>query len=116
MGRYLKEGDVLEGWFGYVEHDPARSTVSTLRFEQDWKEVRKIAKESRTQKGKVDAARKTIIDKWGARATDMASAPAYNTLTKLRYIAKNANFDDGLALINRAILLRIRQNHVKGRP
>lgn len=108
MESYLKEGQKLENWSNYVEHDPARTTVSVNRFEQDWKEVSKVARESRTQREKVNATRKTILDKCGERASDMASAPTYYTLTKLRYIAnKYTSFDHGLSLINRAVLVRI---------
>lgn len=115
--QYVEKGEELSNWFSFIEKDPARKTVSILRFEEDWKGIRKATNESRSQQGKVIGARKTIMKRWGERATKMASVRTYYTIAKLRYITgKHPNFEDGIALINRAILLRIRQCHAKNNP
>ena len=103
-----REEEEIAGWFDYVEKDKARTIVTAQRFKEDWHKMSKIASRSRSQAEKMATARKSILEKWEERAVEMASAPAYNTLTKLRLLTRQHSFAEALPLINRAILLRIR--------
>ena len=92
----LKMTKTVEWWWHYVEHDSARATVDNLRFNEDWREVRKVANESQANRERIDTARKTMLRRWGERAEKMASHPTYNTLTKLRYLANKHTYEETL--------------------
>ena len=116
-GQHLKSRVVVADWFSFVELNPSRRTVTTLRFEEDFKDIKKAVNKSRSQKTKVDVARRTIMDRWGKRATKMASAKRYNTLTKLRFIVNHVkSYEERIALINWAVLLRIKLLHARNKP
>lgn len=109
MEHHLKGERGIEIWYNYVEQDQARTTVGSRRFRQDWKEAKVVAKRSRSQREKVETTRRTILEAWGNRAREMASQPAYYTLSKLRILTGEYAFEQALSPINRAVLVRIYQ-------
>ena len=106
----MKIATTMEWWWNYTSQDlAARNTVSQVRFNEDWKEIKKVAAESKTNRERTITARAAILKNWGDKATELVAAhTSYNTLTKLRYLSNRRTYNEALPLINRAIVERFR--------
>ena len=109
MEQQSKGEDTAAEFMEYIDGDKARTTIDPKRFKADWKELRKIAARSYSTKDKMEGAKATILKNWGQQAIEMASAPTYNTRSKIRQLAlKIPNYANALPRINQAVIERLR--------
>lgn len=107
--------ETIEQFYHYVIEDRTWVLCGRVGLDVEWKEVKRIAENSRRQRIRLEHARRVIVQDWGELARELVDDEAYTTFSRIRTVSLHWSLAEARPLINAAILARIRRTDRRNR-